>query len=435
MTEQSKRVRGEHGWFAKGLHSYTKLLHTQAVKDWIDMYTSKNTRIGYLRSLEAVCNFSELSPAELLELNDTEAKRIIKRAVAQKIQQGKLNFARKMMQASKSFFESNDRDLRFRRSERVRLVNKRILREHIPSKAELYKMSNSAYSLRNKAIILCLFQSGVRVGCLTNWIWGLVKDQLYPELKIPIYLKVTHEMDTKLGGYGLPYYYTFLAFEAAKALKDYLDYRVQRGWKPKLEDPLFVTEGSVSRGRKIKISNIWEMVKRSGVKSGLKYDSIWVHVIRKTFRKVLNRGLFDEDTKEALMGHKLAGSRGNYFDYHDVDEIAKKYMLADWGPDGGSRLNHLESELTKAREKTEESESRMTKMELMNLKLKDRINGLTEGRSREIGELKAEMKAEMKAEREKMDRRWMKIVGDFERMLRDSTFKEEKGRSKEKTSA
>jgi hypothetical protein len=55
-------------------------------------------------------------------------------------------------------------------------------------------------------------------------------------------------MDTKLGGYALPYYYTFLAFESAKALKDYLDYRVQRDWKPKDGDPLFVTEGTVNRG-------------------------------------------------------------------------------------------------------------------------------------------------------------------------------------------
>ncbi|UCH32218.1 MAG: hypothetical protein JSV05_02180 [Candidatus Bathyarchaeota archaeon] len=35
--------------------------------------------------------------------------------------------------------------------------------------------------------------------------------------------------------------------------------------------------------------------------------------------------------KEALIGHKLPGSRGNYFDYHDLDTLEKEYMKADFG--------------------------------------------------------------------------------------------------------
>lgn len=58
----------------------------------------------------------------------------------------------------------------------------------------------------------------------------------------------------------------------------------------------------------------------------LKELGIWPHCLRKAFRKVLNNSDVDKDTKDALMGHKLPGSRGNYFDSHDVDEIAKKYM-------------------------------------------------------------------------------------------------------------
>jgi hypothetical protein len=53
---------------------------------------------------------------------------------------------------------------------------------------------------------------------------------------------------------------------------------------------------------------------------------MWSRLLRKSFRKVLNQSDIDEDTKEAIMGHKLPGSRGNYFDSHDHDEIAGKYM-------------------------------------------------------------------------------------------------------------
>jgi len=30
------------------------------------------------------------------------------------------------------------------------------------------------------------------------------------------------------------------------------------------------------------------------------------------------------------MGHKLAGSKGNYFDYHDIDEIEANYRKANF---------------------------------------------------------------------------------------------------------
>jgi len=51
----------------------------------------------------------------------------------------------------------------------------------------------------------------------------------------------------------------------------------------------------------------------------------------------------DEDTKEALMGHRLPGSRENYFDSHDLDEIARKYMTADFS--ASKRTEDLQKDL------------------------------------------------------------------------------------------
>jgi len=73
------------------------------------------------------------------------------------------------------------------------------------------------------------------------------------------------------------------------------------------------------------------MVKGAARRSGIRPESIWTHCLRKSFRKILNATpAIDEDTKEALMGHKLPGSRGSYFDYHDEDEVMGKYMQADF---------------------------------------------------------------------------------------------------------
>ena len=42
------------------------------------------------------------------------------------------------------------------------------------------------------------------------------------------------------------------------------------------------------------------------------------------------------------MGHKLKGSKENYFDRHDVDKIADEYMKAPFSREGIGRLSHLE---------------------------------------------------------------------------------------------
>jgi hypothetical protein len=185
--------------------------------------------------------------------------------------------------------------------------------------------------LRNHAIILCLFQSGVRPGCLCRWTYRLIREYLYPEVKVPVKLVITSETDTKLQSYGLDYYITFLQRDAAVALRSYLDNRIGQGWRFKDDDPVFVTESTASRGEPLKTANIWEVIKQVAPAAGIDSRGMWSRLLRKTFRKVLNDSKIDEDTKEAIMGHKLPGSRGNYFDSHDHDEIAGKYMRCQFG--------------------------------------------------------------------------------------------------------
>jgi integrase len=235
--------------------------------------------------------------------------------------------------AAKGFLEANKRKLELDRLDKKRyysIPRKKVLDEIIPNKEQAYKMADASLSLkaglRNRAIILCLLQSGVRPGCLCRWTYQLVKDHLYPEVRVPVKLVINSETDTKLQSYGLDYYITFLQREAAEALKSYLDSRVGHGWRFKSEDPVFVTESTASRGKPLKTANIWEVIKQVAPAAGIESDRVWSRLVRKSFRKVLNQSDIDEDTKEAIMGHKLPGSRGNYFDSHDHDEIASKYM-------------------------------------------------------------------------------------------------------------
>jgi integrase len=347
LDPKTQRGHTEHGWFGKGPRSFEWLLKHRVVRDWIDSYTSESTRNQRLYILAKVVKAGRLEqPEELLNLSDLQAKNLIKRVSQFYIQQGKSSYARIVSITMRLFYESHDREIKFKRSERVRSPRlKKINIEHIPTKAEVYRMADVAGSLRNRAIILSLYESGVRPNCLCNWNYGLVADQLYPEVKEPVQLKITPDLDTKLNLYGLPYYITFLGTESAQALRDHIEERKKRqGWSPKPSDRIFVTASSASRGKPLELSGVWEVVKFAAKQAGLDPKSIWPKVLRKSFRKTLNATeTLDEDTKEALMGHRLPGSRGNYFDFHDIDEVREKYLRVDWSRDGvnGGKLKEL----------------------------------------------------------------------------------------------
>jgi len=326
------RVRGQ---FAPGPKRYDALMEDPLVSDWISVYRSASTRRNYLSSLYILCVRSKLSPRELLELDPDEARGVVMNVVKEYLRQDKLVSARLIQTAVKSFYENHDRAIKFKRVDRIRYARKKVAYEAIPTKEQIYRMADAfkkqgKVRFRSRAIILCLFQSGVRVNCLLNWRVSMVREQLYPEIKFPLHLKITNAIDTKLSGYGLSHYYTFLQAEASQALRDYLDYRI--GQEGELSDNDFIFKPVLRRARKERFgqTGVLALVKRMAKRIGLDPRCVWTHTIRKSFRKVLNASPIDEDTKEALMGHRLPGSRENYFDSHDLDEIARKYMTADF---------------------------------------------------------------------------------------------------------
>ncbi|WP_309492753.1 site-specific integrase [Candidatus Hecatella orcuttiae] len=324
------RVRDSKGRFLRQEHSYSALMGYPQVRNWIDNYRSKETREAYMRCLETVVKETGLSPGRLVKLPVDRARHAVMGVVRKLVQDGKLTMAKQIQIALKGFFEANDKELKFKRAEQVKRVSKKVHAQITPTQEEIYRMVDALPEKRNKAIILCLFQSGVRVGCLCRWTYGLVKDQLYPEIKVPTVLKITNEIDTKLSGYGLPYYYTFLQAEAAQALRDYLDERKAKEGELKPEDPVFAPLTSKATKEGIDEVRVLEVVKRAAKSIGLDPRGVWTHTLRKSFRKVLYAANIEDDMAEALMGHKLRGSKESYFDKKDLREIAANYMRANF---------------------------------------------------------------------------------------------------------
>jgi integrase len=353
------------GWYLPGPQSFEPLLKDPLVSDWIRSYQKSKTREDYARALQVVLRKTGLMPKQLLKLELPEARKRIMDIVRDYLDQERYAVARQIQTATKSFFEIHDKQLVFKKAERIKKIRKKIAIELIPSKEQVYSMANyirkknSPDRIRTRAIFLCLFQSGVRVGCLCKWTIGMVRSQLYPTVKAPVYLKITNQLDTKLSGYGLDYYYTFLQHEATEALREYLDLREKAEGPLKDSDLIFGPARRFAKNKHTQPDRILMIVKAAARAIGLDPKSVWTHTLRKSFRKVLNATPdLDEDTKEALMGHSLPGSRGNYFDVHDIDEIASKYVKADFGPvSGDSRVRILEGELGTMRDRLEKLES------------------------------------------------------------------------------
>ena len=80
---------------------------------------------------------------------------------------------------------------------------------------------------------------------------------------------------------------------------------------------------------------------------------------------------------EALMGHKLPGSRGAYFDYHDLRFAADEYMRGFWNRIDIDRIRELEEEVGKlrtAKEQVPQKDLEIQKLKLQVESLKGWVN-------------------------------------------------------------
>jgi integrase len=199
---------------------------------------------------------------------------------------------------------------------------------------DVKKLLDYCESLRDKAIILCLFQSGMRVGDLLNLNIGdlsmLGKEE---PLKIDVYHQQKEETVS---------YFTFIGHDAINTLRRYLDAR-EKGMiqnlpaKPlRLSDPLFITEGRNKAGQRLERGEVAQMLRKLVVKCGLttadeikenRRNPYHPHQLRSAFRTQLAKSGIETDHIEFLMGHKVRFNRA-YFDDR-VDSVLEEYRKAE----------------------------------------------------------------------------------------------------------
>jgi integrase len=400
-----------HGYYQAGAHSYEYLLKSPSVQLLNQTFTP-TSKAGYLYQFKHFLDLNSLTPEEVLNLNDKEIQAAVMKAVAHKQAEKSYAAARRMFYVTRRFLELNGRDLIFNKTQRKLLLKrepKKISRERVPTREEIYRMADSfpdkgpIQKARGKAVVLCLWQSGVRSNCLCSWTYGIFKNQLYPEPKTIASIKVVANrepgfyevaVDTKLSSYSINYYYTFLAKEGIEALRDYIEERKREGWIPQDSDPVFATYGTVkaNNGKPLTPQHVITIVKNAAHQVGIPRESTWTHLLRKAFRKTLYASGVDPDVAEALMGHKLGSSKTSYFDYHDVEFAKKEYAKGNWMRISIAKFEALEekiTELSKAKDENADLQLRVKKLEALraNYEAIEATNNSVSEREAEIARL------------------------------------------------
>lgn len=313
----------------------------------------KNTQKGFAENLMKFSKAMGISPEEWRRLDKFEARDLAWRYIEPLVAK-KPSVAVLAMTALKSWY----RNLRGEKlpfdsgrggKHNIRYIHKKASFEKIPSKQEVYQLVDMASSLRDKAILLTLFQSGIRVNALCSLLYGHVKDQLDQDI---ITLKITRDIDDKLRGTNIPFYYTFINGEAAETLRQYCALK-HKDSKP--DASLFYTRKSK---KPVSQKWVWQIVKMCVARAGFDPKTMWTHSFRKAFRKIVRRADIDDDDKEQLMGHVIRGSREAYFDRRDVELIKEAYERCDF-----SRAVP-ESEVAKLRKRLEEANGKRISTEI-----------------------------------------------------------------------
>lgn len=321
----------------------------QNLLDHLGRYTrSESSREKYLRNLLQFSRWAGLHPRDLVGLS--------KRRVEVVIQSFADELATK--DRSKAYVNSVIKRLRtfFRASgyigSKELLVHSyfvptryRKVPEYIPTKAEVFAMADAAGSRRDRAIILTLWSSGLRVSTFCSLNYGDLAEELEkdePHIMIRVYPTMKERVPDACKG-QIPYY-TFVCPEAGEALRSNLKERREKYEKIDLDDPLFHSDWTlwareIRSKRRLGRRAVGLIVKRAAKFAGIQqWKHVAPHCLRKAFETVLISptivdSRLDKATQEFFMGHILPGAQDVYYDKTKVDFHRREYAKLNFSMD------------------------------------------------------------------------------------------------------
>ena len=308
---------------------------------------SEASRVKYLQELHRFMRYvGAKSPDELVSMPKERVEELLQSFVDELADRGvSIRYVNTVLTDLKVFFKvngfKNDRALEVERYHQPSRYRKKP--EYIPTPEEIERMADSCGSslsgLRDKAMILVLYTSGLRNSTLRALRYGDVREELESGMsvvKIPVYPEMK-QVDPAACKGNIPYF-TFMSPEAVEAVKKYLDERRRVYGHIPDNAPLFHSEDRKVRKELRNLTpltkdSLAKIVKAAARRAGIpKWKDVYPHCLRKAFESALRNSGMDPDDREFLMGHILPGSRDAYYDRSKVEELRAKYARVSFFP-------------------------------------------------------------------------------------------------------
>lgn len=324
----------------------------QRLLNHLSRYTkSSSSREVYLNVLRRFCQWSGYGPDELVRLPKERAENLVQSyADGLAAKDRSKAYVNSVIKRLKTFFKVNGYAGETELNIRTYFLPARYRKvpEYIPTKREVHSMADAADGRRDRAIILALWSSGLRVSTFCALNYGDVVAELEngePHVMIPVYPKMKERVADACK--GLVSYYSFICTKAGEALRSYLRERKEKYGQIKPEDPLFHSDWTLwarreRSGKRLGRRGIGLIVKSAARLAGIRrWKYVTPHCLRKAFESVLRSptidgGRMDKGTQEFLMGHILPGTQDAYYDKTNIDFHRSEYAKLDFSQGGTS---------------------------------------------------------------------------------------------------
>ena len=276
---------------------------------------SEGTRSNFGGILSAFCKYCNKKPEDLVQMSSKEVSSRVQDYVDFLAEKDRsIRYVNMCLGYLKTFFKINgfkgDDELDVERHYQPSRYRKR--EEYIPTPNEIHDMSLAAGSLRNKALVLGLYTSGLRNSSIRALLFKDVKKELankFDNIKVSVYPEMK-KVDTGACKGNIPYY-SFISKETTKALREYLVDRKRTQGNIEDDEPLFCAASSnmtIEKKRHTLVlkKSLEALVKNSAKKAGIiNWKAVYPHCLRKAFESALRNSGLDIKDQEFLMGHIL----------------------------------------------------------------------------------------------------------------------------------
>ena len=316
------------------------------------------------------------SPAEVRRIEDQIIRYIKYMANIQKLAHSTIQV---LLYAVFNFYTINRVNLNRSYISKFIPAKKRIQRDVAYTHEQIFHLVNSSTDLRQRAMVLLLASTGMRIGALPDMTIGAISKMNVKGYTDHLYKLTVYEGEPEQ-------YYTFTTFECARVLDLYLTYRERSGETLKPSSPLIREQFDcddtfqVTRPQFVTRRAFFAMMDKILWRSGLRtrtkredrirHEIMRSHGLRKFAITQMIKAKVDFSAREFLVGHKHSRGLDVNYDRTAEEDRLSEYMkaidLLTISPENRLRKQVAEQEHTiqhKLAEKDKQIEEMMHKQE------------------------------------------------------------------------